>query len=306
MIFAEFRMAVLVFLALIVVGCGPGSEEPVRSGPGFLGPDDFNGKYDKLPTPIPMGGQSSFTGDAAVTNLSRTIIEEILPTELQLAENTEAPSLHPVIMLFGIQHNLEWTMPGGWSFPLDKAYNEIMLIVPFVQSTHGEYWHNWVVRMYLDWQWAVDRGNVYFGLQKELGQFVRDFATGVGVEYTLEVSKSGIEKWQGSISPETAWMTEAQAQASLENYEAFKEIFKMPVLGAWSTLAGKQWVCSYFDWNMGKGSVRQSRVDHEYKSNFVPNMESWVNTGIMQSEADGGFGLKDLQWRMTTPLPCHF
>ena len=300
------RGFILVIAASMMTGCCLIDDNPVVSGPNFLGPDDFVGSFDGLDAPIPMGGQSNFTGDIAVTHLKRTVVDDILPEDLKLAANTAGDPDHPVIVLFGVQHNLQWVYPGGWALPIEKIYNEIMLIVPFVQKDDGDKWHNWVARMYLDWDWAVNMGNTLFGLQKESGVFDRTLVGSSALTYTLDVSRNNNPKWAGEVTDLTGWMSDGVAEANLPNYPAIKQIFSMPILGRMSLIASDPYVCSYFDWNMSNGQARGDKIKHEFLSNFRPNMDAWVNLGGLESQQNGGFGVKDLQWRMTTAMPCNF
>jgi len=299
-------LALVAACCWVLTGCHLFGGAPVIvTTPGFLGPADFAGSYDKLGYPVFMGGQSSFDGEIVFTNLPRTVVEDVLPTDLQLATNTAQPTKHPVILAFGLQHNLKWVFPGGWSIGLDKEYNELMVIIPFVQKQGKQKWHNYVMRMYLDWPWAINTGNTYFGFRKEEAAFLRAVLPSPA-DYELSLTKNDASLWNGKVTGLAAWMDNTSAKASLANYAAMREIFKMPMLGTLSLAIGDPYVCSFFDWRLADSQLRRSEVDYRFQANFVPNMAAWVAAGVLTNTDDGGFGVKRLQWRMTSPLPCRF
>lgn len=293
----------LTCLCLVVSGCCPLPGPPPPT-PGFWGPDDFQGSYDPTKDMV-MNVQTTYDGDIVFANLPRTVVDDVLPADLQLAPNVgDMPTQHPVVLVFGTQTKLQWILP---PIPAGNDYHELILIIPFVQKVGGQKWHNYVVRMYLDWQLGVDGGNFMYGYMKELGVLTKEFSLAPPPEFVFKVSRGNADKFRGEVTGVSALMKDSVAQTSLTNYQAMKTIFTMPILGTMTTSAATtSYVCSYFLWNWDMADVRKASTRLQFLSDFVPNMSPWVAQGPINNLANGDFGVTGLVWELTAPKACVF
>jgi Acetoacetate decarboxylase (ADC) len=232
------------------------------------------------------------------TNLDRTLVQAVLPPQLKLAQNSAAPSLHPVIYLYGRPTNTSWIV-AGTPILIGPNYQELMLLVPFVHESTGNRWHTYVVRMYLDDWNAIWIGNVFFGYAKKWGT-----SNELGTQVT-ESDEDGIPKFHADIQPMGSWQSSAQAQTSIPNYPAIQTILAMPVVGLHSS---GLLVCSYFEMNYTNATVASVQSTHEFLDPFVPQMAGWVGLGSVLSVANGAVAIRDLNWRIEQPPPppCLF
>ena len=137
----------------------------------FLGPDQFlPGSYTPKLKGTTTGGRATYRGTIVCTNLERELVNAILPpdSELELARNSVAPDLHPVISLYGHPEQTSWIVDDQEQLH-GADYCELMLLVPFVQNGQARPWHTYVVRMYLNNAVAIRIGNEYFAYGKEYG-----------------------------------------------------------------------------------------------------------------------------------------
>lgn len=269
---------------------------PTNTAP-FIGPRDFSGTYTPRWSDATTGGEATYHGNIVFTNLARSIVQAALPAELKLANNTLSPGMHPVIYLFGHPMNSRWIIADTPILP-GPNYQELMLLVPFVQSASGKRWHNYVVRMYLDDLTAIAIGNLFFAYAKEWGT-----AQESGTQVT-EFS-AGAAYFHADIQTTGPWRTSAQADTALPNFKAIKTILDMPVVGR--TQEGNL-ICSYFELNFDGANVASVQSRHEFLQPFRSGMGGWVALGTLVSVPDGAIAIRDLNWRIRQPppLPCRF
>ena len=284
---------------VLVAGLATACATPTipRSQAPFLGPQDFSGTYRPRCGNADIGGNATYHGNIVFTNLERTIVQTIVPQGLKLAANTVASTQHPVIFLYGRPHNTSW-MVAGTPVIVGPNYQELMLLVPFVQETSGTRWHTHVVRMYLDDLNAIWIGNVFFAYGKEWG---------TSVESGTQVSEfaGGVQKFYANITPNGPGRTDAQAEASMPNYAAIKSIFDMPVVGR---RADGTLVCSYFELNFTSATITPVQSTHQFLDPFVPPMVNWSGLGSLSSVPDGAIAVQNVNWRIKQPppAPCKF
>jgi len=129
---------------------------------------EFQGKYMPGPLEHPRwGAHSTFDGELLFANLLREIVELVVPNELRLAKNTKAPWLHPVALIQAHHADCWWDLPFVIPRDVDDTrapecildYQELILLIPFVQCAPDDRWHNYAVRMYLDNEYAIVVGN---------------------------------------------------------------------------------------------------------------------------------------------------
>lgn len=239
-----------------------------------------------------------YDGNIVFTNLDRALAEAIIPADLKLAPNSVSPTLHPVIYLYGRPTNTSWIV-AGTPIIIGPNYQELMLVIPFVQERNGTHWHNYVVRMYLDDWNAIWIGNIFFGYAKLWGTSQES-----GADVT-EFDQGGTAKFHATIQATGPWQPSAQAEASLPNYAAIQSIFAMPIVGLSPT---GQLVCSYFELNYTNTTVAPVQSTHEFLSPFVPGMSAWVALGTLSSVANGAIAVRNVNWRIEQPPapPCNF
>ena len=274
----------------------------------FIGPDDVSGHYHDAGSQPDIGGSTDYDGHIVFTSLARTVVDDVLPDDLQLMANTEQPSLHPVALIFGDQTNLTWTLPGGFQMTFPGGYNELILFIPFVQKDGTGPMHNYVVRMYLDWLDGVTGGNWFFGYRKELATFTEAAINlGSATVDTLKIQRLGADRFQAGMTGIGAWLNDAQAKAALPNYAAMQEIFRMPMLGTKLAPTGEAYyVCSYFLFDWQDTSIRPAKVDHAYTGEFTSGMTSWLAAGGLTGQPEGTFAVDDLGWELTSAQKCVF
>jgi hypothetical protein len=287
----------LAIVAFLATACATAPPLPTSTAP-FLGPRDFTGTYTPRCGNATTGGNAAYHGSIVFTNLDRTIVQSIVPQELTLAANTVASTQHPVIVMYGRPHNSSWMVAGTQIIP-GPNYQELMLLVPFVQRPTSTKWHTHVVRMYLDDWDAIWIGNVFFAYGKEWG---------ISVETGTEVSEFAMatQKFHANVTPNGPGRTNAQAEATLPNYSAIKTILDMPIVGRRQdgTL-----VCSYFELDFTGATITPVSSAHEFLDPFVPLMVGWPVLGsTLTSVPDGAIAVENVNWwiKQPPPGPCRF
>ena len=290
---------VVLLLLVIVAGLTTACATPVLppSTLPFLGPQNFSGTYSPRCGNATVGGYANYQGNIVFTNLDRNVVQTIVPAGLKLASNTVGSTQHPVLFMYGHQQDTSWFV-GGTLIPGGAPYQELMLLVPFVQETSGTRWHTHVVRMYLDNWTAIWIGDTFFAYAKEWG---------TSVESGTAVSEfsGGAQKFQANIVPNGAALTNAQAEATLPNYAAIKSILDMPVVGR---RADGTLVCSYFELDFTSAMITPVRSTHQFLDPFVPTMSSWLGLGTLTNVVDGAIAVQNITWRIKQPPPdpCRF
>jgi hypothetical protein len=294
----------LTSLSLVISACCY-TQHPPQQTPGFWGPDDFQGSYDSPNEPV-INAETTYEGDIVFANLPRTVVGSVLPSDLQLATNVgDMQSQHPIVLVFGSQ-----TKPRSIIPPINGAndYHEMILVIPFVQKVGSQKWHNYVVRMYLDWQMGVDGGNLLYGYRKEMADLARTPQLNQPPEFIFDISQAKTARFTAQVTGVSAWMDDQSAKTALTNYEAMKVIFDMPILGTWPASYGmaSPYVCSYFVWTWQGATVRSASTRLQFLSEFVPNMTQWVAAGPISNLPNGDWGVQGLTWQLTSPKTCAF
>ncbi len=265
---------------------------------GFLDTEHFDGSWKPRESDADWGGEAIYRGRVVFLHLERVEVEKVLPAALQLAakKSPTEPELHPVVVLFGHQTETKLVYP-FWTPEVGDDYRELILLVPFVQKSGHQRWHNYVVRMYLDDEWAIKLGNDYYGLQKLDADFEE-------TPTRFSVIREWIERFEFQSTSNGPWITDAEAEANLANYPAMKEITAMPVIG---TPTWADFICSYFEWHFAGTQVRSIEGTSEFLQPFNAGMDSWVDLGAIPSVTDGAWQLEKFRWRIAfPPFPCEF
>ena len=290
-----------LIVALLTVGCVCRTAPvhlPLSTAP-FLGPRDFAGTYVPKATPATIGGNATYNGNIVFTNLDRTLVEAVLPADLKLAQNSVSPALHPVMYLYGRPSNTSWIV-AGTPILIGPNYQELMLVIPFVQERNGTHWHNYVVRMYLDDWNAIVIGNVFFGYAKLWGTSQES-----GADVT-EFDQGGTSKFHATILATGPWQPERASRNvaaelrrdTVDSRDAHRRL----------ELVTGQLVCSYFELDYTNATVAPVQSTHEFVSPFVPGMAGWVALGTLSSVANGAVAVRNVNWRIEQPPapPCNF
>ena len=222
--------------------------EPVScSSTGFMRPMDFVGTWQRVKTPAPSGGMSTFNGRISFVNIDRTIVDDVLPSTWELAKPTTTQSCHPVLVIFGHQTDLQVFgsiltpfVPVDEADP-DREYSEMMLLVPFVQRPAlGDKMHTFVKRMFLNDMQAMTIGNQYYSYAKELGDFAES-------PVSMFVSESMVTAVAFSATASNPGTFQAFGTGTVPGFDEIREILEMPLVGV--KPFGASWIdnCSYFE-----------------------------------------------------------
>jgi hypothetical protein len=282
-----------------------GSRE--RSRTPFLGPNEFSdsGKFLRKPNEAEDGGEAVYRGSIVVTNLARGLVKAILPSgsELSLAKNRSAPDLHPVMYLCGHQERTRWII-NNETLMTGESYKELMLLVPFVQKGDGPFWHNYVVRMYLNHGIAIRIGNDHFGYAKEFGTLCERDIDPHRSEVKVSDRRKTL-KFRARSTFTGSWRRSANARAELPHYPSIMTILAMPVVGLHHS---GRLICSYFELDDRCAWVAPIESTHEFVDPFVPAMSSWMGIGPLSNVVNGAVAVRGLQWRIDHPPPadCRF
>jgi len=271
---------------------------------GFPGSGQFDGSYDPRASDAQEGGQSTYNGSIAVILLDRFLVQSALPADFRLAERTDSGNTHPVIHLVG--HQLElMLLKGGVPQPSGApAYQEMILLIPFVNRGSGSKWHTFALRMYLDQVAEVAIGNITFAYAKVLGQLAE---IGLPDDLTTRITVL-LRVFEGNLRRTGPWRTLDNARMTLPPWKDLQEIFKMPVVGADVTLgAVVRTVCSYWEWDYTNAEVAPATSRHQFLQSLRDGMDGWVQSGPLSSDPKGTFAIRGLRWRLAAQPPaCSF
>jgi hypothetical protein len=256
----------------------------------FLGRSAFAGPViDVDAAGTRFAGQARFSGCIAFTNWPRAEVEALLPPELELAPNTMAVDLHPVVFVFGDQADGALLF-AGVTLPTGVTYQELGIVVPFVRQRGGQHLHSYVPRMYSSYFPAVWHGNAHYGFSKE----------------------TAVMRWQGPVflatredgslilhadtEPTGSWSPGARCEAP--NFAAMRSVFALPVIGRRDD---RSYVGSYFGWDFRETQVRPSDSCVSIDAAFLPGLRP----GLRHDTASGTFEVRDMIWRLSWPGPCR-
>ena len=255
----------------------------------FLSENDFSGSYQACGSRTSVGGQATYEGKILFTNMPRKHVQGVLAQDLCLATNkSKTPELHPVVYLYGHQTNTQWIIRGR-TLPVGKDYQELILLIPFVQRNKSDKWHNYVVIIYLNDKAAQKLGNTYYGYAKHKARFeetTTDFTVLVHGRPTFHSTTKTLGPWQPSRA----------AELTLPNYKNIQTIFEMPVLGVKQGRKKLTFSCSYFEWEYSSVEVAPIQSQHRF-----------LHGDTFTSEKDCAIAIRNLRWRITFPPPkCQF
>ena len=260
----------------------------------FLEKEVFQGKYMPGPLEHPRwGAHSTFDGELLFANLPREIVELVVPNMLRLAQNSKAPWLHPIALIQAHHADCWWDHPFVIPRDADDArapecifdYKELILLIPFVQWGIDDRWYNYVVRMYLDNDYAILIGNTVYGYAKQRGTLDR---RDVGSHRKFDVSRRGL-CFTSEVTTGAAGIP--------AHYGAMREIMRMPILGL---MNDRRIVRSYWRWDDGATASRVT-ASVRFIQEFVPRMGPWLQKGKIQSVDEGAVRMEGLHWSMAFP-----
>lgn len=289
---------------LVATSCFPPAADCAGSGQvntttsAFLGSDDFEGCWLPRSSDAATGGEAIYNGRFVFVNIDMNTVANVLPANLTLApQKSMAPDVHPVLLLFGHQTATKWVI-GGSEIPIGNDYQELALLIPFVQRKDKPFWHNYVVRMYLNDGAARDIGNWFFGYAKKDATF-----SATATHETVSASATPV--YTTTMTPTGTWQSAETSGAT--NYSDMKTILDMPILGVLGT---GQFVCSYFemDYSGASAEVRTINSRQQFLSPFTTGMALWPALGELSNVADGAMEVKTIEWRIASPPapPCAF
>jgi len=271
---------------------------------GFPGSGQFDGSYDPRASDAQEGGQSTYNGSIAVTLLDRFLVQSALPGDFRLAERNDGGTTHPVIHLVGHQRDL-MLLKGGVPHPAGAPdYQEMILLIPFVNRGSGSKWHTFALRMFLDQAPEVAIGNITFAYAKVLGQLAE---IGLPDDLTTRITVL-LRVFEGNLRRTGPWRTLDNARMTLPPWKDLQEIFKMPVVGADVALdVVVRTVCSYWEWDYTNAEVAPATSRHQFLQTLRDGMDGWVQLGPLSSDPNGTFAIRGLRWRLAAQPPaCSF
>jgi hypothetical protein len=252
----------------------------------FLGRSAFAGPaIDAHAAASRFAGQARFSGCIAFTNWPRDEVAALLPPELTLAPNGTAPDVHPVMFVFGDQADGALIF-GGLTVPTQITYQELGIVVPFVQHGGGPHLHNWVPRMYSSYFPAVWHGNAHYGFAKELARMRWH-----GPIF-LATREEGSLLMHADTEPSGDWSPGTRCDAP--NFDAMRAIVALPVLGRRDD---GTYVRSYFGWDFRDATVRPS---DSCVSIDVPVIAG-LRPRRCHDTASGTFEVRGMTWRLSWP-----
>lgn len=232
-----------------------------------------------------------YNGRLVFLNLANHLVDAVLPTDFRrAAPATATATVHPVILMFGHQTDTKWVIPGA-EIEVGDDYQELILMIPFVQAADTPHWHNFVVRMYLNDDAAKYIGNWFFGYAKQDAKF-QETAT------TFTVETSGSAAFTATAQPDGAWQSAQTSSAA--NFADMKNILDMPILGR---AKSGQFVCSYFELNYANagGEMRPIKSSQQFFKPFTAAMSGWTALGAVSNVAEGAVELRGIEWRLAMP-----
>lgn len=310
---------------------------------------EFVGSFEGRNAARTLGGQSTYEGHVIFLEKPRAVVEGLLPPNsgLHLAAPSSTatdPSNYPVLVMYGLQSNLSWNLAYvSLLQPQYQPYYELVLLIPFVQKDGGSSkWHNYIVRMYLNWQLGVDVGIAYYGYQKRLATFGTEAlppltSTSPTPPGSVQMSacsptsatsgcsaSSNGKQFTARMLGVGAWGPSSSLD-SLDSYQAMKSILSMPVLGTCEApnlfggcymfgqpavlpiiVTNGAHMCSYFVFTWDSAQARRESAELAFLSDFSlqgGNLSPWVQQ-VMSNVPDGAFGVKDLNWQLTLSQAC--
>jgi len=267
-------------------------------GSNFLGEADFDGQPIDPPSdddPVTDGGEATYNGFLTFTNIDRNMVEQLLLPGFQLAprKTTHTPNVHPVILLFGDQTDGASVL-AGTLWPSGIHYSEKIFAVPFVQKSGENGWHTFIIRMYLDNDFAI-AGGLVFGYRKRKAWIdwkgddvrIRD----VFLNDLLE----------GCFSWGATWHDGNDALASIPNFSDMVSIMSTRLLGHNFNVP----ICSHWEWNLDKAKVATAETSYNMIAPFTSSMNAWPALSPFNNVTDGAVVVRGLRWRLSRfPIPC--
>lgn len=306
--FAAFAaISVAALLGAYYVWWHPNADE-------FLGNADFEG--NPVAAPVATSGvQSTYNGFLTITNLSRTLVEAVLPPDFKLAKNKSfwQKTKHPVLLLFGDQTDGVMFSPGG-EMPapaLNRGhYSEAILAIPYVQRVGQPGWLTYIVRMYLDDALAVAGGST-FGYAKQHGCLDWE-GTRVNIWQQLATCPLPFpfhlltrDLLSGDFDFSGSWYDGPAALSQIPNLPNMVGMVTAKVLGMSSNGTP---ICSFFEWDLSDARVAKASTTLRFQSAFRSTMTNWPGLGDLDNVDEGAVAVRGVRWRLAAPPPpdCGF
>lgn len=279
-------------LAAMLQGCQPE----------FLREADFEGHAVPPAGPVTTGGlQGTYNGIMTFTNVDRTTVSQLLPTNFELAprKTSHLPNLHPIVLMFGDPTDGAFVTSPTAIQPTGIHYSEMILAVPFVQKVgQSGGWHTYIVRMYLDNPAAV-AGGIPYGYQKVLasiewkGRYARVWDTVAG------------DYLEGDFRWGARWYDGNEALNKIPNFQDMVNIMTTELLGRNGPIS----ICSHFEWNFDEARVAKAYTSYTMKKPFRANMSAWPGLSPFTGVKNGSVVMRGLRWRLKPISPfvsCSF
>jgi len=239
------------------------------------------------PGPAAFLGEARFDGYFAVSMWPREDAAACLPPGLHLASRSEHAS-HPVVFVFGLQSETALLL-GRRRWPTGFRYNELIVLVPFVQREGDERLCLHVPRMYAADDWATWTGNAYYGFNKvraELAWFSDTLAVSQPVGGL--VAEAGVANANAS-----EWAR--RGDGAVAGFEAIWDLAKLPVTGR---REDGSFVTSHFEWDLRSAFLRPTRA----WVSFHAAIARGIAPRTCHAAPGGAFELRNMRWRLSWPM----
>jgi hypothetical protein len=224
-------------------------------------------------------------------------VRGLLPYGLELgSQSLTRPGTHPVVIAFNDMLRAHMTIP---SLLPSLSYREHSFGIPYCYVTSnqgdraspGPYFH--MPRLHLDSFLATLGGIMYWGFPKRLSQFVVK-----ADEYTVTGNR-------GSLITALRYRPSGDFQA-LSRYALFepiRQLLNQPIVSMLPAALGPFFVCSNFDKDWSRATLRPLETVMEIHEAYIPGLETGTSpaSGIDQSSL-GSYEIH-VPWRLGLPYP---
>jgi hypothetical protein len=276
------------------------SPESARPSPPAFAPELERGRFSLSSVDARTAGASFtthavFDGTVVCMNPPRARVAALLPSELRLAEPTDAggpgpaATSHPLLFVFGRQRRCAMRV-GGIDVERDIAYREMMLLVPFVTPRRLRQLSIYVPAMVSSYYLANWTGEVHYGFGKRPAHILDRPPL-----YAVTLPDRGLA-FRAIAGGAGRW-SRSEAAGAAPMLERLAAIAALPWLGR---RPGGELVRSWSDWRFSGARVR--RIEARC-SVHVPLAEG-LPPGEYAVPGDDALEIRGMQWWITWPRPC--
>lgn len=232
-------------------------------------------------------GDTRFSGCVAFVRWPRAAVESVLAPALELAPAVGGPLVdHPVAFVFGHQRRGA-IMYAGFRLPMNVAFGEFALAIPFVRHRGGDALCTYVPRMLSSYFPAVWDGCIRYGYRKTLATMEWS-----GDTFLMSDESEGL-LFHALRDATGAWADGRDADTLLA---PLRDAFMLPILGCKSD---GRLVGAYWSWGFDEASVRPAAAHVAVERPLLPNapVAAWHSELTVEVRA--------MQWQLSLPFRCR-